>query len=202
MNRSLLAIAAAATALTVSVPASAAIVTYFTTLGGALEAPPNASLGTGFGTVTLDDVLKSMRVQVSFSGLTGTVTAAHIHCCTATPGASTAGVATVTPTFTGFPSGVTAGVYDRTYDMTALAGSWNNAFLNSAVNGGNTSTAFSTLMAGLDNGSAYLNVHTTSFPGGEIRGFLHVAQVPEPGSSLLVLAALGMLAATTRRRLR
>lgn len=46
--------------------------------------------------------------SVIFSGLLGNVTASHIHCCTAAAGTSTAGVATMTPTFTNFPSGVAA----------------------------------------------------------------------------------------------
>ena len=39
--------------------------------------------------------------------------------------------------------------------------------------------------------TAYFNIHTIQFPGGEIRGFLHAVQsVPEPGS--LVLLGLGL----------
>ncbi len=85
-----------------AVPAAATIVVYSTGLSGAAESPPNASPGTGSATVTVDDVLNTMRVQVTFADLLGTTTAAHIHCCTAVAGAGTAGVATVTPTFTGF----------------------------------------------------------------------------------------------------
>ena len=89
--------------------ACAATITYSATLDGASESPSNASPGTGTATVTFDTVLHTMSVQSNFSGLLGTVTAAHIHCCTATPGVGLAGVATTTPTFTGFPLGVTAG---------------------------------------------------------------------------------------------
>ena len=38
--------------------------------------------------------------------------------------------------------------------------------------------AETTLFNGLFAGTEYLNIHTTAFPGGEIRGFL--SPVPEP----------------------
>jgi len=70
-----------------------------------------------------------MRVEISFSGLTGTTTASHIHCCEATPGANAnVMVATTTPTFPGFPLGVTSGSYDQTFDLTN-AGSYNPDFI-------------------------------------------------------------------------
>ena len=68
----------------------------------------------------------------------------------------------------GFPLGVTAGTYTRTFDMTDPA-SYNPAFVT--ANGGTTG-AEAALLAGLQAGQAYLNIHTTMFPGGEIRGFL------------------------------
>jgi hypothetical protein len=61
--------------------------------------------------------LLTMQVQANFTGLLGAVSASHIHCCTAAAGSGTAGVATMTLTFIGFPSGVTAGTYDYTFDM-------------------------------------------------------------------------------------
>ena len=189
-------LASAAAAAISTVPAQAHIVTYASALSGAAEAPANVSPGTGQATVIVDDHDFSIRVIVMFSGLLGNVTAAHIHCCTAVPGAATAGVATVTPTFTGFPSGVNAGVYDHTFDMTAATGSWNNAFVT--ANGGTRGSAFSALLAGLDSGRAYLNIHSSVFGGGEIRGFLQA--VPEPASLALSLAALGAAAAATARR--
>ena len=94
-------------------------------------------------------------------------TAAHIHCCISPPGNT--GVATTTPTFPGFPLGVTSGSYSRTFDMTA-ASSYNPAFVT--AHGGTTAGAAAALLAGLQAGQAYLNIHTTMFPGGEIRGFL------------------------------
>ena len=47
-------------------------------------------------------------------------------------------------------------------------------------------------------GNAYLNIHTTFAPGGEIRGLLHA--VPEPESYTLLALGLVALGWTTRRR--
>lgn len=163
--------------------ASAGTITYVTTLSGAAESPSNASAGTGTSTVEYNDVLHTLRVIVNFSGLTGNTTASHIHCCTATPGVSTAGVATQTPTFVSFPSGVTSGSYDNTFDLT-LAASWNAAYIT--ANGGTTTSAEAALLAGLNAGRAYLNIHSSAFASGEIRGFL--TATPEPSTALLLLA--------------
>ena len=167
---------------------------YSVVISGAAEAPPNTSPGTGSGLVTVDVDLATMRVEASFSDLMGNVSAAHIQCCTADPGTGTAGVATPTPTFPGFPSGVTAGVYDMSFDLSA-ASSYNPAFVT--ANGGSISAAMNALLAGIDTGRAYLNIHTSSFPGGEIRGFPQL--VPEPSTWCLVLIGLGVTALWRRR---
>lgn len=166
-------------------------------LDGASEAPPNASPGTGEVWVTLDSIAHTMRVQVTFADLLGMTTASHIHAATAVPGVGTAGVATPTPTFPGFPLGVTAGSYDVTLDMT-LPASYNGSYLT--AHGGTPATAEADLFAAIMDGRAYLNVHTALFPGGEIRGFLQ--PVPEPGAAGLIggLALGGWLLAARRRR--
>lgn len=170
--------------------AQGATTVYFADLTGAAEAPPTASAGIGAAYVTIDDVASTMRVQVTFSGLTGTVTAAHIHAATAVALTGTAGVATG---LSSFPSGVTAGSYDTTFDMT-LAGSYNGTYFS--ANGGTPATAFTALQAALAANKSYLNVHSSSFGGGEIRGFL---AVPEP-SSTSMFGLLGLGLALKRRR--
>jgi hypothetical protein len=176
-------------------PAAATITVYNAQLSGTNENPANASPGTGLGIVTIDDVLDTMRVQAFFSGLLGTTTASHIHCCA--PAGTNAGVATQTPFFVGFPIGVTSGTYDNTFDMT-LTGSFNVSFVT--ANGGTAAGAFAALIAGLNAGDAYLNIHTTAFPGGEIRGQL--AAVPEPSTWMLLLGGFGMLGVALRWRRR
>jgi CHRD domain len=187
--------ALAATCIAAALPAAAHEAIYTVSLSGAAEAPPNASAGVGFATITFDLDLVTMRVEATFSGLTGNVTASHIHCCTAVAGAGTAGVASVTPTFTGFPLGATFGTYDRTFDMT-LATSYNAAFITN--NGGTVSTALSAMVAGFDSGKAYLNVHSSAVPSGEIRGFL--LPVPEVSTYAMMLAGLAAVGFAMRRR--
>lgn len=158
--------------------AKAVPIVYTISLSGANESPPNASQGIGSAEVDFDIVAHSMRVLVTFSDLLATTTASHIHCPTAVAGTGTAGVATQTPTFTGFPLGVTSGTYDHTFDTT-LATTYSPAFI--AANGGTTAGAEAALAASLAAGTAYLNIHTTLFPGGEIRGFIkraHAVNIP------------------------
>jgi hypothetical protein len=174
--------------------ATQASIIYTAELSGANESPPIISAGIGSARVDYDPAARTLRVVVSFSGLTGTTTAAHIHCCTADPFAGTIGVASTTPTFPGFPSGVISGSYDQIFDLSS-ASSYNSSFLTAS--GGTADTAEAALAAGLANGEAYFNIHTSFAPGGEIRGFL--APVPLPNAVWLFgFSLLGMIGITRR----
>ena len=118
-------------ATVVALSAHATIYVFDANLDGPSESPANASPGTGFGQVTWDTVANTMNVDVTFSGLLGTTTASHIHAATLNPGTGTAGVATTTPYFAGFPIGVTSGTYNNTLDMTQ-ASSYNSAFITAS----------------------------------------------------------------------
>lgn len=193
--RSLIALLGVAGLAFGTVPAAnAATLLYKASLSGSAEAPPNASPGTGSSRVTINTVAHSMRVQADFAGLLGTTTAAHIHAPTAVPGTGTAGVATQVPSFVGFPLGVTSGSMDNTLDL-LLAATYNPAFVTG--NGGTTAGAEAALLAALNEGRAYFNIHSASFPGGEIRGFY--ALVPEPATWATMIAGFGLVGGAMRR---
>src|SRR5262249_7397957 len=120
-------------------------------------------------------------------------TASHIHAATAEAGSGTANVATTVPTFAGFPSGVMSGVFDSTLDLTSSS-SFNPAFIT--ANGGTPASAEAALLSGITSGRAYLNIHTSTYPSGEIRGFLQ----PIPGPGALGALGLGAVLVIRRRR--
>lgn len=194
-SKTLFMLALAASLSSIAPSSPAATLTYKATLTGPAESPTNASPATGLATVVIDDSAHTMRLDVTFSGLLGTTTAAHIHCCAVPPLGGTAGVATTTPTFAGFPLGATSGAYGATLDLLA-PGSYNPAFVT--AHGGTPAGAEAFLLNGLALQQAYLNIHSTSFPGGEIRGFL--SPVPEP--SAMAMLGLGIVAVGLCRRRR
>jgi hypothetical protein len=171
---------------------------FLASLNGANESPVQLSDGFGTARVTLDLDIATMRVEASFASLEGNVQIAHIHCCTTVPGEGIIGVATPTPTFPGFPAGVTAGTYDQTFDLTQSS-SYNPAFLNDpAFGNGTIGGALNALSLGILEGKAYFNIHTSFAPSGEIRGFL--TEVPEPCSMIFVAVGLAGLFVKRRKR--
>jgi hypothetical protein len=181
----------------------AAPILYTASLSGPNESPPNSSLGTGFAQVLIDPALNTMQVSVSFSGLSANTTASHIHSATSSPGVGTAGVATTTPTFPGFPLNVTSGTYNQTFDMT-MASSYNPQFVANFPGMGQAQVlnAEAGLFSSIAAGTSYLNIHSTMFPGGEIRGFLALA-VPEPASVVMMSTGfLGVITYVWKRKAR
>jgi len=196
MNKSVKLIGVVLAVLMLSAIAKADQLAFTTTLTGSQEVPPTGSPGIGSALVTLDTVTNLLTVNVSFAGLVSPTIASHIHCCTP-PGAN-AMVATTVPTFPGFPLGVTTGTYLMTFDLT-LASTYNPAFIT--AHGGTVAGAQAAFITGLTSGLTYFNIHTSQFPGGEIRGQLQA--VPEPASVLLLTTGiLGITGALRKRRKR
>lgn len=120
---------------------SGTISTFEIALTGSKEVPPNPTTATGVLIGTYDDATNTLSFDLVFNGLIGTTTAAHFH-GPATPGVN----AGVQVPLAGLPVGVSSGTYSNTFVLTPAQES------------------------DLLNGLWYVNVHTTLYPGGEIRG--------------------------------
>ncbi len=192
MNKTLSALALAASALTATGVAQAQTQYHTAVSTGALEATPNPSPGQSVAMFSLEG--NEWNVSVPFSGLTSPTVAAHVHCCTPDSFSGTAGVAVP---LTGFPTGVTSGDYTFAFDLMDTA-TYSPDFLS--ANGGTAEGARDALLEGIGNHTAYLNIHSEQYPAGEIRGFLVAAPIPEPSTYAMFGFGLAGLAFAARRR--
>jgi hypothetical protein len=129
-------------------PTRAAVqaVRYEAQLDGASETPPNASKATGMATFTLSGT--HLRYHVTVKGLTGPATMAHIH-------VGAKGESGPPVYFFSIKKVATGTVAEGSIDLTKEA--------SKGVSGDSLKTL-------IENGHAYVNVHTAAHPGGEIRG--------------------------------
>lgn len=165
MRTRLIVSAAAFSIVALVQPAGATVFNLTASLDGLQETPPVATPGTGFATMTLDDLTNQFILTGTFQGLIGTTNNAHVH----------------GPAPVGTPAGVMFGI---TFDFGVTSG---NISFNGVITPAQTQDIL--------NGMAYINIHSTFRPGGEIRGQI----LPEPTAlSVLALGSLGLL----RRRRR
>lgn len=173
-------------------PAAQAEILHFVALDGLTgpqESPPVDSPATGTGVALFDTDTLMLTVHLTWENLVAPAVASHIHVLT--PPDLTGPVA-VDFVPVGFPSDQT-GEFHHTFDLDNAA-SYGGAFLASF--GGDVDAARAAVIAGLIEGRAYFNIHSTQFPAGEIRG--NITLIPEP--TTLALLGLGAVAALIRRR--
>lgn len=188
MRRLFVPLAASMVALISAGPAAAATFVF----ASPLSPEVTGATGSGFAQAIFDTDADTLAITANWTGLTGLTTISHIHCCVASPG--TVGVAVTPGTLPGFPTDTTSGTYSTVLDLTADA-TYTDSFRNS-FGGGTTAGAQDALLAGLQSGTAYFNIHTTAFRGGEIRGFL--SPVPEPASWAMMLLGFGFVGGAMR----
>ena len=135
-------------------------ITFVATLTGANERPtPTGSSATGTWTGVLNPQTNVMAYTLTFSGLSANSIAAHIHAQSDANG--TANVALNFASFAGattpFTSGSTSGTAAGTVNLSG------GTVTGLVITG-------DSLLKAMNAGMAYVNVHSTNFTGGEIRG--------------------------------
>jgi len=159
MLRILLLMIAGGGFLILMTPNAQASLLFEAKLEGVQEVPANASLATGYGTVLLNDAENQITVNFSWSGLAASATAAHIH-GPAAPGFNASPIFTLAGI-----SGTSGAIPEQVFAITPSQ------------------------VADLKEGLHYLNIHNSSFIGGEIRGQLML--IPEPATlSAMILGGL------------
>lgn len=143
--------------------------TFTVNLNGAQDGG-GARTGTGSGTLTLNGAQNAITFNnITYSGLSANSTATHIHGPGAV-GVSAAVLYNLAPTYS--TVGGTSASYNGTLPLVDGTGGFTLA----------------QQIVQLNSGLWYLNVHSTAFGGGEIRG--QILPVPEP--SVMALAGLGL----------
>ena len=145
-----------AIALVLATQASAQVVTLTTTMNGGEETPVLNTGMVGTAEVSVDIAEREVAVTLKVFNVPTATTAGHIH-------VGAAGIAG--PVVLNFP----AAVVGRTGDFAMTFRLGERDFVARPAQGINT---LDDMLEAIVNGNAYVNIHTTQNPGGEIRGQL------------------------------
>ena len=131
-------------------------------LNGYEENPDISTIATGSFKVTIDDQAQTLAYELSYSGLEGTVQQAHIHF--GKPAVNGGITLFLCSNLGNGPAGTPACPQSGTVSRTATA-----ADIIGPAGQGIEPGSFAELASALRAGAAYANVHSTKWPGGEIR---------------------------------
>lgn len=181
----------AALVLALPLAGNASILQFDATLNAASEVPALSGPASATASLFYNTIANTYNLQLTASNLSGPITGAHIH-----GQASTAQNA-----------GVLVGLNTSPFVFLQSGGSLlligNSIAAPAGLIGAANSNAAASFLAILQAGRAYINIHTGANPNGEIRGQLfQVAVVPELEVYAMLLAGLGLIGFTARRRLR
>lgn len=129
---------------------------YYAVLSGGEEVPANDSQGRGVAKFQLSDDGLSLHYSLVVANIEN-VTASHIHLA---PAGANGGVVV----FLFGPAAPTGPLAGKIAVGTITAANLINALAGQPL---------SALIEQMNNGGAYVNVHTSQIPGGEIRGQIH-----------------------------
>ncbi len=132
-------------------------VNFVATMNGGNEVPANGSSGSGTFHGTLDTLTNMFTYDITFTGLASGATAGHIH------GPALAGVIAA-------PTIDFASLAGATFSLGATNGSAHGSTILSAGNMITTTVSGDSLKKLLFAGLTYVNVHSTTYASGEIRG--------------------------------
>ena len=131
--------------LLAAVPPAMASTGFTATISSATEVPTNSSTGTGAGTFVLNDAHTQLIIHITYTGLSANQIAAHLH--DGLPGFN----GPIKYTLDG--SGTTTATWDRVWSSTDAVEPLTSA-----------------LVADLLAGKMYVNIHSTTYTAGELRG--------------------------------
>jgi hypothetical protein len=148
-------------------------------LTGDKEVPPVDTDTTGRIRLTANSQQDALDYQLSVSNLNGVATGAHIHTgSTGTNGPVVANL-NIRGTFAGASASASAGGSDGSaMTSTSTGGTITSADLKGPLAGKQVSD----LIQLIEDGKAYVNVHTTQHPNGEIRGQLTSSSSSDTGN--------------------
>jgi CHRD domain len=149
--------------IAVAVVLSQGIKQFHDVMSGFEEVPAITTVATGEFSARISDDENSISYELSYSGLEGNVTQAHIHIGQA---AVNGGVSVFLCGTTGFPG--PAGTQTCPQSGT-VTGTLNASNVIGPAGQGVSAGEFAELVRAIRAGITYANVHSTKFPGGEIR---------------------------------